>query len=396
VAVMVRERLQTRIVALDPLRMLAAVWVALHHLAFCSWADPGSEGARYGIVFPDFRSLRAMTEFGWIGVEIFFVISGYVIAYSSIGATPVAFLRNRVLRLVPTIWICATLAAVSWVGWGMPPAEAAQNYARTVTLFPFGKQIASAYWTLTVEIAYYLTIALLLWSSGARHLERFTLALGGVSATLWVAYVASISFADSIPRLTNILSRLTHGPIGERLLLQHGCFFALGMLIWRITAVGLKARDALVLPLFLIACVLQIKVRNDHLGAMLKQTLPLAPALITWLSFLAVLALSIFFNRKLSSALSSRTRRVLLTLGIISYPFYLLHEAIGFTVIGLWGDPNASIPLVLALAISVTALVAFVIATYVEPPLRAWLERPWQRHSRPAVAANNELPVDGS
>jgi peptidoglycan/LPS O-acetylase OafA/YrhL len=66
-----------------------------------------------GLVMPAFGP---RFHFGWVGVEIFFVISGFVIAFTAEGASSRAFLRSRVLRLVPGPWICATIALVLYDG----------------------------------------------------------------------------------------------------------------------------------------------------------------------------------------------------------------------------------------------------------------------------------------
>jgi exopolysaccharide production protein ExoZ len=57
-----------------------------------------------------FHPLAQFTWFGWVGVEVFFVISGFVITNSARGASPIEFLKGRVLRLYPAAWICATLS----------------------------------------------------------------------------------------------------------------------------------------------------------------------------------------------------------------------------------------------------------------------------------------------
>src|ERR1700749_160316 len=49
---------------------------------------------------------------GTAGVEVFFIISGFIIPYTAEYRTPFAFVRSRVVRLIPGVWICATLR--SW------------------------------------------------------------------------------------------------------------------------------------------------------------------------------------------------------------------------------------------------------------------------------------------
>ena len=70
--------------------------------------NPAAAGALDGAKLS--AGLAPWGSFGWIGVEIFFVISGYVIASSAEGAAPRTFLRRRAQRLLPAAWVCATIA----------------------------------------------------------------------------------------------------------------------------------------------------------------------------------------------------------------------------------------------------------------------------------------------
>src|SRR3954452_18346885 len=96
---------------LDPLRFAAALGVAIFHQMFWSWAwvsigVPGFERTvAADVLYP---SAAPFTWFGWVGVEIFFVIPGFVIPISGSQSSPGEFLLCRVLRIYPAVWVCAT------------------------------------------------------------------------------------------------------------------------------------------------------------------------------------------------------------------------------------------------------------------------------------------------
>jgi peptidoglycan/LPS O-acetylase OafA/YrhL len=87
---------------LDALRFCAAMMVMMYHLSFWIWAGPDQTQVRYPWAAP-------FTWFGFIGVEVFFTLSGFVIAYSAESATPFSFAASRLGRLVPGSLICASL-----------------------------------------------------------------------------------------------------------------------------------------------------------------------------------------------------------------------------------------------------------------------------------------------
>src|SRR5919205_2516220 len=103
-----KEREQSRIEVLDFLRGVASLAVAVLHLTNVLRAD--------GLV-------RAVTSYGWLGVEVFFVISGFIIPYSlykggyDLRRFPV-FVLKRVARLDPpyiaTIVLILLLGVLSW------------------------------------------------------------------------------------------------------------------------------------------------------------------------------------------------------------------------------------------------------------------------------------------
>jgi peptidoglycan/LPS O-acetylase OafA/YrhL len=104
---------------------------------------------------PDFPELSFLSV-GWVGVEIFFVLSGFVIAQSADGRAAFDFLRGRAGRLMPAIWICATITVVIVLLFKMALlGPVFSSYIKTLVMYPNGPWISNVYWTLTVEIMFY-------------------------------------------------------------------------------------------------------------------------------------------------------------------------------------------------------------------------------------------------
>jgi peptidoglycan/LPS O-acetylase OafA/YrhL len=155
--------------SLDHWRGLAALWVMMFH--------------GFGTTFqtqlhPVLEVFKAIAAPGWLGVNLFFVISGYCIVSSAYRSTlkdsnPVTFLKNRFWRLVPTYWIaffCAialniisspfnkvslsSLVPMSWQVW----------LGNLLLIQPYLNipGYVVVYWSLAAEIGFYLIVAGLL------------------------------------------------------------------------------------------------------------------------------------------------------------------------------------------------------------------------------------------
>lgn len=115
---------------------------------------------------------------GAAGVDLFFVISGFIIATVAPGRDPAAFMADRVWRIVP-LWLLAVWPfAIHWEGdWAM--------LAASLTLWPvydaFTFPALTLGWTLSFEMLFYTAAAAALWSRPAAPLAVFGVCLcGGV------------------------------------------------------------------------------------------------------------------------------------------------------------------------------------------------------------------------
>lgn len=79
--------------------------VSVHHFAFSSLILPDSDLNAFLPATPGLPPGYWFTWFGWIGVQILFVLSGFVIAYSCHAETTRTFIIKRFLRLTPAMWI---------------------------------------------------------------------------------------------------------------------------------------------------------------------------------------------------------------------------------------------------------------------------------------------------
>ena len=150
---------------LQIMRAAAALMVAVHH---------AMEVPRPGIgapVPPDW-----LTTAGAAGVDIFFVISGFIMMAVSFrqGRTPInswSFLRRRVARIYPFYWVTLGIVLVGWqVGLfnSLSPGDRSLSHiARSLLLAPIKFPIIGVSWTLVHEMNFYLLFALMLISRSA-------------------------------------------------------------------------------------------------------------------------------------------------------------------------------------------------------------------------------------
>ena len=93
-----------RLYEIDLLRITAALAVVCYHYTFSGYA-----GHITSIAFP---ALSTAKRYGYLGVDMFFVISGFVVLLSAWGRRPHQFVISRIVRLYPAYWVAVTITAV--------------------------------------------------------------------------------------------------------------------------------------------------------------------------------------------------------------------------------------------------------------------------------------------
>src|SRR6202007_2526850 len=219
---------------LDPLRFGTAVGVAVFHQMFWSWAwvsigVPGFERhVAADVIYP---TATPFTWFGWVGVEIFFVISGFVIANSATRSSPTEFLLGRALRLYPAVWVCATATLLVLILFGHGSAsQYIIPYIHAMTLVPKGLTapwLDGVYWTLAAEMAFYgLVFCTMLTKTITLRHVAIGLTIYSAVFNAFALQVLSWATPNDYAYLAVLAFRV---PCAD-FLLNHGCFFALG--IW--------------------------------------------------------------------------------------------------------------------------------------------------------------------
>ena len=117
------------------------------------------------------RAINWSARFGWIGVPLFFMISGFVILWTAQGKDAYAFAVSRVSRLYPSFWVAVLLTSV--VVWGSFSIE---TVAVNLTMIPQklgAPYVDGVYWTLDVEIMFYGLVFVLIVTRQMRRVETW-------------------------------------------------------------------------------------------------------------------------------------------------------------------------------------------------------------------------------
>jgi peptidoglycan/LPS O-acetylase OafA/YrhL len=305
---------------LDLLRILAAFLVLLNHFALFGWAAPDGSARGSAAAFP---LLAPFAGTGAVGVQIFFVISGFVISMSTVGMSPADFVRHRIIRIVPALWICAAIALLARLAYGEPAFELAAAFLRSIVLSPKGPYIDGVVWTLVVEAVFYGLVFMIMLRTGGRGINTLALILALVSAAFLSLHAMAVTFdlMEGERRLDALLDRFPF----KVLLLRHGVFFAAGMLLFSIHRAGMARWKTGMLMLCCGFGLVEIAIAT--------RTLPVALASsFLWLASVGAIVVSFRYAEAIHQKFAKRSR-LIRDLGRLSYPLYLNHFTLGMILV---------------------------------------------------------------
>lgn len=242
---------------------------------------------------------------------MFFAISGFVIAYSAEGRTPVGFAIARFSRIYPTFVLCMTLTFATTVVFGAGHFEVTttQWFANLFIAAPMLGQpyVDTSYWSLVIEVVFYA------WVAAFMALGLFPRQIDAIIVT-WLV----ITFANELT---------TDAPIFEKLFMADDSgFFAVGLLIYQHCRGRHDVRWWALSALSLGTAVFQSIHKLERLG--LHANASYDPRVVAAIS---IVGLGMVF-------LATRIKRVPLPAkvalagGGITYPLYLLHMQLGYVI----------------------------------------------------------------
>ncbi len=325
---------------LDILRVVACLAVVLYHYTFRG-------AAQDGMTTFSLEEIHCVTKYGYLGVELFFVISGFVISYSAENRSAGAFLVARATRIYPGFLFCMSFSFL--VLWALGPQgralDGAQWLANLAIAAPaFRAQfVDGVYWSIVCELIFYGWIFLLKTTSAY---ERYTLEI--VAAWMVIS-------ALNIYIWNNFI-------VSYMLLTKYSAYFASGIMIYEIfykgRVSGVFVLCGLILPLVLIQGTDEIRYHRAYYAG---------TDFNIWVGAVLNIAVIAIVAAALRRPPMHARHGVTVLLGAATYPMYLIHQRIGYAMLERL-SPSCGRLLALGLTIFVLFVGSALIWRFIERP----------------------------
>lgn len=340
----------SRVPILDGLRVLAIGMVVLGHY--------------YN--FSKNEIIRFLAIHGYLGVQIFFIISGFVISISLENSKNyLQFLKKRYIRLAPGMFICSTLTylffSYIYTGEGYYNSKNIINYLIANTFIDpnvinifigYTKYyyIDNAYWSLWVEVNFYFIIGFLYFLSPRKMIRNYIL-ICIIGIPIFLLFSSEMGHRI----LQNFVSpeKIKYYKLVSRsFIFFHEClWFLIGLFLYKLYTNKKEFKNLSIMIVLMI--ILAIWGKDIKL-------------VFIYLSILLLFLIFIYFPKYLSFL----NTKWLCKLGVASYSLYLIHYHIGVATINsiydYFGKEILIIPLIIASLACIFSLFSY---NYLETPL---------------------------
>ncbi len=396
---------------LTGVRFVAAFWVVLYHY------QPALATA--GLLFP---LLHEVLRVGSLGVDLFFTLSGFILAHTYLtklgpkfqGKAAGNFLWLRLARIYPVHFVMLNVAWLAVIAASLAGSDDARDrawlnpisYLKQLFLVQeWGSDPSRGWnfiaWSLSMEFLAYLffpLVALVLWRVKDRLSAPALAVLAFICLTplLWIGFTRTNDpfltqgWASSIRVLTEFVA---------------GAFVYL--VVRKLTLTGDASRNvqrgALLMTWTIPIAIVIVSIVLGNIESLQYPGLPneaprlyviIVPFLVAWIGALALT------NRGPAKFLS--TRQLILG-GFISYSLYMVHLVwfglwrTAMAKVGISGGPLYIVGLV-GLIVMVVVL-AYVMWRFVEEPAREWMRSKVGAKKKPIEEASMDetsAPTDGT
>lgn len=353
--------------ALDGIRAIAILSVVTYHTAYFNSTSPFQ------------KVLFALTKSGWMGVPIFFVLSGFLISYTVFKAPQTfsiaTYTIRRIAKIYPPFLLSIIVFAFLPHFWQTPEDLLARALANLTTFAHFYKDMGylhQPYWSLLIEIHFYILFPLVYFV--LRRTVRFP---EWVTFFIFLTVPALVRFSSNQSESDDLATWFFHRNLFPRALDN----FSLGIL-FSIICLNQNHRESIIRISTILAPLgfLLLTATYCSHGLCLRyldrttmsEVFRYCPAIATFL-----LLFSIFLPplHVLSRLLNFKP---LCFIGIISYEWYLFHYPPAQYLQHILGNASGNVSVYLcrtALPFIVTLLFSALVYFKFSEPILAWTKR---------------------
>lgn len=304
------DKKKPRLYSLDSIRFIAALYVVLYHYCF--------RGFNKDALSPlQFSPLEGFAKYGYLGVDLFFIISGFVILMSVINSNILSFIASRISRLYPAYWICLLITSLVIGIWGQEKFHyTTLAFLSNITLLNGFFQIDyidGVYWSLLVELKFYILIGLVLVFKKIKFISTYI--------NVWLICTIFFYFFSKYGEWN-----LSVTIINYFIIPKWSSYFIAGMLFYLIYKDGnIKKR----IPSLILCLVVSLGYSNMKVEQL---NLNYNNVFSNYIVNIIITSFYLIFLLISTQKLSFLNKKIFIKFGMLTYPLYLLHQNIGYII----------------------------------------------------------------
>lgn len=274
--------------------------------------------------------------YGHLGVQLFYMISGYLILMSAENINNYQdFIVRRISKLFPAYWVSIIIIFSTIAVFSLPGREASFTDAilnlTMLQKFLGAKHVDGAFGVLSRFIAFYIFVTFVIAHNEKKRVLKIL--------CIWM-------MLDIAIKLIMMNGVDISGKVRIILLVKEIGFFALGVTFYKIKLEGYSILSCLTFLLSLF--IIFLTNGKSHL--------------------IAALIYSVVFYLIINNKGKFLKVKPLLWLGSISYSLYLIHQNIGYIIIRAMSNYNISFYLKIITPLVISIILATIITRYIEKP----------------------------